>query len=177
MEKDRAEGYRVSTQYSFCLHPILIKSNTHNFLIGFTEINSFQEAEKVYCLVQSYVHILHKKVLITGYSYILECVNEHCLSLDLSTQFERAWGWQGSKGDKKWINVSLSHSLIYFKSKPYLHTAHRQASSAPTSIEIFKTINAVQQQPERVWHKLLLCETKPDLCQSFFFWAARLQKW
>lgn len=99
---------------------------------------------------------------------------ERRLCLDVSTPL--AWkglgGWQGSKGDKKWINVSLSHSLIYFKSKPYLHTAHRQALSAPTSIEIFKTINAVQRQPERVWDKLLLCETEPGPCQSFLFLRA-----
>lgn len=55
---------------------------------------------------------------------------------------------RGGRGDKKWIRVSLSHSFIYFKSEPYLHTAHRQALSAPTSAQIFKTISAVQRQPE-----------------------------
>lgn len=41
--------------------------------------------------------------------------------------------------------------------------AHREALSALTSIEIFKTINAVQRQPEPVWHKLLLYEEKPEV--------------
>lgn len=71
--------------------------------------------------------------------------------LGLGTRSERWWwggGGRGGKGDKKWISVSLSHSLIYFKSEPYLRTALGQALSAPTSAEIFKTINAVQQQAE-----------------------------